>query len=135
MKKFFKLAAIAVCAMGLAVACNNADNTEKQDTPAMDTPATVDTPVVDTMDQDTIAPVEEPAPAKTAAKKGNKTAKDNKKAPTMTAATSNERNPNTTTSNERVQGKVNANSAATKGLSAANDTKRNSDAKTGAKVK
>ena len=91
MKKFFTIAAIAVCAMAFAVACNNADNTEKQDTPVVDTPEMIDTPAIDTMAQDSVAPAEEPAPAKTTAKKGTKTAKDTKKTPNMTAATSNER--------------------------------------------
>ncbi|MCR5191828.1 MAG: hypothetical protein K6D59_00860 [Bacteroidales bacterium] len=133
MKKFFKLAAIAVCAMGLAVACNNAENTEKQDTPAMDTPA-MDTPAVDTMDQDTIAPAEEPEPAKTTAKKTKKPAAKQTNAPQMKEGTSTERNPNVTTSDSRIQSKKNANNVAQKGLSDNTSGKR--DNKTaGSKVK
>ena len=52
----------------------------------------------------------------------------------MTAATSNERNPNTTTSNSRIQSKVDNNSASSKGLTTATDTKRNG-AKAGDKIK
>lgn len=71
MKKAFKLAAIALCAGAMMVACNN-NATEEV---ALDTMPAIDTTVVDTVVTDTVveeAPVAEtpaPAKAKTPAKK------------------------------------------------------------------
>ena len=80
MKKTFKFAAIAIAAMALMTACNNAPETT-EDTTAIDTPEVIDTPVVDTIVADTVAVVEE-TPATTAKKSNKKTS--NKKAVTET---------------------------------------------------
>ena len=72
MKKSFKLAAIAVAAIALMTACNNAPE-PAEDTTAVDTPEVIDTPAVDTVAVDTVAVVEEtPAQTKKPAKKTNK---------------------------------------------------------------
>lgn len=79
MKKTFKFAAIAIAAMALMTACNNAPETT-EDTTAVDTPEVIDTPVVDTPAVDTT--VVEEAPATNAKKPAKKTS--NKKAVTET---------------------------------------------------
>ncbi|MBQ6237475.1 MAG: hypothetical protein IJK07_04575 [Bacteroidales bacterium] len=72
MKKSFKFAAIAVAAIALMTACNNAP--EAADTTAVDTPEVIDTPIVDTPVVDTTVVEEAPAPAaKKPAKKKNNT--------------------------------------------------------------
>ena len=72
MKKTFKFAAIAVAAIALMTACNNAPE-PAEDTTAVDTPEVIDTPAVDTVAVDTVAIVEEtPVQTKKPAKKTNK---------------------------------------------------------------
>ena len=83
MKKYFKLAAIAVVAMGLATACNNNKNAETEDTTVNDSMMMVEE-CVDTV-ADTIAevaPVEEAE--KPAAKKTTTTPKKQDVKPTPT---------------------------------------------------